>query len=224
MTGRLISTAFRREFLLSIRNPGASLNGLWFFVLVAALFPIGIGPEKNALAVLAPGLLWVIALLAVMLSADSLFRDDYVDGSLEQMLLSNQSLYFMILTRILAQSLIVSIPLVFVSPLLGVLLGLSSHAMLTLIASLALGIPILVFIGAIGAALTVGFERGGLLLSLLILPLYIPVLIFGAAAVQAAAGGFPFVAHLSILAALLLLAIALAPAAVSASLRLHYYF
>ncbi|MGI9293149.1 MAG: heme exporter protein CcmB [Pseudomonadales bacterium] len=213
-----------RELLLSLRHWSDSLQPVWFFLLVVLLFPLSVGPDSKKLMLLAPGLIWVIALLAVLLTVDGLFRSDYADGSLEQMLLSSHSLYFLVLAKLLAQSLILGLPLLVVSPLLALLLGLPTEALPTLLLSLLTGLPALIFIGAIGAALTVGFQRGGLLLSLLILPFYLPVLIFGAGAVQSAAQGFTPAGQLAMLAALLLLAMALAPLAVAASLRLHYYY
>lgn len=213
----------RRELLLSVRNPAASLNAVWFFVLVCSLFAIGIGPDKAQLAELSPGLIWVIALLAVMLSVDALFRHDYADGSLEQLLLAAQPLYFLMLARLMAQALLIAAPLALVSPLLAVMLGMPVPGLPALIVSLLVGVPTLVMIGAIGAALTVGFERGGLLLALLILPLYVPVLIFAAAAVTNAAHGYEYTGPILILIAQFVLAIALSPLAVVAGLRLNYY-
>lgn len=219
-----LTTTLRREWLLFIRQPAASINSVAFFVLVSSLFAIGIGPQPDRLAELAPGLIWVIALLAVLLSVDALFRDDFADGSLEQQLLSVQPLYFQVAARLLVQSAVIALPLVLVAPLLGLMLGLPMAALPTLALSLLLGVPSLVFVGAIGAALTVSFERSGLLLSVLVLPLFIPVLIFASAAVQAAAGGFNVAGQLAVLAAFLMLAIALAPLAVQAALRLSFYF
>ncbi len=224
MAGKtIIKAVLRREFLLSVRNASASLNGVWFFVLVCGLFAIGIGPDKEQLGGLAPGLIWVTALLAVMLSVDALFRHDYADGSLEQLLLAAHSLYFLVLARLMAQALLIAVPLALVSPLLALMLGMKAAGLPVLILSLLLGVPTLVMIGAIGAALTVGFERGGLLLALLVLPLYVPVLIFAAAAVVSAADGYTYAGQLMILAAQFVLAVALSPLAVVAGLRLNYY-
>ncbi|MFK7732645.1 MAG: heme exporter protein CcmB [Pseudomonadales bacterium] len=219
----MAASVLQRELLLSARNPAASLNAVWFFVLVCGLFAIGIGPDKEQLAQLAPGLIWVIALLAVMLSVDALFRHDYADGSLEQLLLAAQPLYFLILARLLAQALLIALPLALISPLLSLMLGMNMQALPALIISLLIGVPTLVLVGAIGAALTVGFERGGLLLALLILPLYVPVLIFASAAVVSAASGFDYIGQILILAAQFVLALALSPLAVVAGLRLNYY-
>lgn len=215
---------FKREWLLSVRDLATSLQSLWFFLLVVMLFPLGLGPDSRILAALAPGLIWVIALLAAMLAADSLFRDDYADGSLEQMILGVQPLYFTVLAKMLTRCIAIGLPLALCSPLLGLLLGLESSVWPVLIVSLLLGLPVLLLLGAVGAALTVGFQRGGLLLSLLILPLYVPVLIFGAGAVQAAANGMVYGPQLAVLAGMFSLALGLVPLAVSAALRLHYYY
>lgn len=215
---------FRREWLLSVRDLASSAQSLWFFLLVVMLFPLGLGPDSGRLAELAPGLIWVIALLAAMLAADGLFRDDYADGSLEQMILGVQPLYFIVLAKLLTRCLVIGLPLALCSPLLGLLLGLNTDVWPVLVLSLLLGLPVLLFLGAVGSALTVGFQRGGLLLSLLILPLYVPVLIFGAGAVQAAAQGMAYGPQLAVLAGMLSLAVGLVPLAVSAALKLHYYY
>src|SRR5690554_1780824 len=191
----------KRDLVLLMRRRSEVLNPLVFFALVITLFPIGISPDPQLLATIAPGLLWVAALLAALLSLDSLFRGDYDDGSLEQLLLTPQ-------------------PLPLMAPVLGIMLSLPAGSYVTLAISLALGTASLSLIGAIGAALTVGLSRGGVLLSLLVLPLYIPVLIFGAGAVQAAILGDGAAAHLAILGALLALALMLAPWAMAASLRI----
>ena len=224
MLNSAFATMLQRELLLSVRKLSDSLHPLWFFILVVALFPLSLGPDSDQLLVLAPGLIWVIALLALMLSVDGLFRSDFIDGSLEQLLLGVQPLYFLTLAKLLAHCVVTGVPLIIVSPLLALFFGLPAEALPELILSLLLGVPTLIFIGAIGAALTVGFQRGGLLLSLLIMPMYLPVLIFGASAVQVATAGFAVTGQLSILAGLLCLAFGLAPLAVSAALRLHFYY
>lgn len=213
--GRLI----RRDLLLALRRRAEAANPLLFFVLVCTLFPLGIGPEPARLASLAPGVLWVVALLASLLASDSLFRSDFDDGSLEQMLLSPASLYLLALAKSIAHWLIAGLPLALLAPLLALLLQLPGAAVPALVASLLLGTAVLSLIGAIGAGLTVGLRRGGLLLSLIVLPLYIPVLIFGASAVQAAAQGFAYGGQLAVLGALLALAVPLAPWAVAMGLR-----
>ena len=224
MLNSAFTTMLQRELLLSARKLSDSLHPLWFFILVVALFPLSLGPDSDQLRVLAPGLIWVIALLSLMLSVDGLFRNDFTDGSLEQLLLGVQPLYFLTLAKLLAQCVVTGVPLIIVSPLLALFFGLPAEALPELILSLLLGVPTLIFIGAIGAALTVGFQRGGLLLSLLIMPMYLPVLIFGASAVQMATAGFAVTGQLSVLAGLLCLAFSLAPLAVSAALRLHFYY
>ncbi len=224
MLNSAFANMLQRELLLSARKLSDSLHPLWFFILVVALFPLSLGPDSDQLRELAPGLIWVIALLALMLSVDGLFRSDFTDGSLEQLLLGVQPLYFLTLAKLLAHCVITGVPLIIVSPLLALFFGLPAEALPELILSLLLGVPTLIFIGAIGAALTVGFQRGGLLLSLLIMPMYLPVLIFGASAVQVATAGFAVTGQLSMLAGLLCLACALAPLAVSAALRLHFYY
>ncbi|MBD2859024.1 heme exporter protein CcmB [Spongiibacter sp. KMU-158] len=210
----------RRDMLASLRRGSEWSNPLIFFVMVCALFPLGIGPDPKQLAVLAPGILWVVALLASMLATDSLFRSDFDDASLEQVLLSGSPLFPQVLAKTLAHWCMTGLPLSLVSPLLGVLLQLPTSGMWALLLSLAIGTVVLSVIGAIGAALTVGLRKGGLLLSLIVLPLYIPVLIFGSSAVQTAVEGASYTPQLALLGALLLGAIALAPLAIGAALRI----
>ncbi len=209
-----------RDLTLLLRRRGEVLNPLVFFALVITLFPIAISPNPELLAVIAPGLLWVAALLAALLSLDSLFRSDYDDGSLEQLLLAPQPLAALSLAKVAVHWLLTGLPLALMAPLLGIMLALPAGSYAVLALSLALGTASLSLIGAIGAALTVGLARGGVLLSLLILPLYIPVLIFGAGAVQAAILGDGVAAHLAILGALLAAALMLSPWAIAASLRI----
>ncbi len=210
----------RRQLVLALRRPVEIGNPLLFFAMVVALFPLGLGPSPKTLTTFAPGILWIVALLANLLTAELLFRSDFEDGSLEQLLLSPQSLYISVLSYVLAQWLITGALLALLSPLFAVMLSLDSAAIPTLMLSLLLGSGVLSLIGAIGAALTVGLKRGGMLVALLVLPLYMPVLIFGSAAVQAAALGLPSAPHLAVLGAMLCLAIALAPLAMAAALRI----
>lgn len=210
----------KRDLMLLLRRRSEVLNPLVFFAIVITLFPIGISPDPALLAAIAPGLLWVAALLAALLSLDSLFRSDYDDGSLEQLLLTPQPLALLVLAKVTVHWLLTGLPLALMAPLLGVMLALPAGSYAVLAISLALGSASLSLIGAIGAALTVGLSRGGVLLSLLVLPLFIPVLIFGAGAVQAAIFGDGALAHLAILGALLALALSLAPLAIAASLRI----
>ena len=214
------TATLRRDLLLAYRRPGDVANPLVFFLIVCSLFPLGLGPDPQRLAELAPGILWVVALLACLLASDSLFRHDFDDGSLEQLLLSPGPLFMQVLGKVVAHWLLTGAPLTLASPLLGLLLQLPSEGYVTLMISLALGTATLSLIGAIGAALTVGLRKGGLLLSLIVLPLYIPVLIFGASAVQAAVEGFPVNGQLALLGALLAFAFATAPLAIGASLRI----
>jgi len=193
---------------------------LLFFAFVVALFPLGLGPNPDKLAEFAPGVLWIIALLASLLSSDMIFRGDFDDGSLEQLLLSPQPLYFSVLAYIGAHWLLTGCLLGLASPLFAVMLGLPAAAIPTLLVSLLLGTAVLSLIGCIGAALTVGLKRGGMLIALLVLPLYTPVLIFGSAAVKAATEGSPVLPYLALLGAMLSLGIVLAPLAISAGLRI----
>jgi heme exporter protein B len=210
----------RRQLVLALRRPVEIGNPLLFFAMVVVLFPLGLGPAPAALAGFAPGVLWIIALLANLLTAETLFRSDFDDGSLEQLLLSPQPLYTSVLAYVLAQWLVTGALLALVSPLFGLMLNLDSGALGALVASLLLGTAVLSLVGGIGAALTVGLKRGGMLISLLILPFYMPVLIFGSGAVQAAVVGAPVLPYLAVLGAMLCLAIALAPLAIAAALRI----
>ncbi len=196
------------------------LSTLFFFVIVVSLFPLGVGPETQLLRSIAPGVVWVAALLASMLSLGRLFANDYQDGTLEQLLLTPQPLYLIVLGKVLAQWLVAEIPLVLIAPLLGVQFDLSKETLLVLFISLLLGTPVLSLIGSIGAALTVGLRGSGVLISLLVLPLYIPVLIFGAGAVDASITGLSPQPNLSLLGAVTVLSLTFAPWATSAALRI----
>ncbi len=219
-----LGTAFlamlKRDLTLAYRHRGELANPLLFFIIVVSLFPLGVGPTPTVLATIAPGIIWVAALLAAMLALDGMFRSDFADGSLEQITLSHQPLSVLVLAKVLAHWLVTGVPLIVVAPLLGLLLYLPDPAMLTLVASLALGTPVLSLIGAIGMGLTVGLKRGGVLLSLLVLPLYIPVLIFGALAVNDAAAGLSVAGHFYVLAFLLVLSATLSPLATAAAVRI----
>jgi heme exporter protein B len=192
---------------------------LIFFVLACSLFPLGIGPESNILARVAPGIIWVTALLAALMSLDSIFRPDFEDGTLEQLLLSPYPFALLVLGKILVHWLVTGVPLVLLSPLLGVVLHLPADGILILMATLLLGTPVLSLVGSIGVALTVGLKRGGMLLSLLVLPLYIPVLIFGAGAVDVGLAGLEVSGHFLLMGAILVLSLTLAPLATAAALR-----
>ncbi len=210
----------RRQLVLAVRRPIEIGNPLLFFAMVVALFPLGLGPAPDQLAGFAPGILWIIALLSNLLTSDAVFRGDFEDGSLEQLLLAPQPLYISVLAYIGAHWLITGLLLALVSPVFALMLNLPGSAIAALVLSLLLGTGVLSLVGCIGAALTVGLKRGGMLISLLILPLYMPVLIFGSAAVKAAVVGTPAGPYLAILGAMLCLAIALAPLAIAAGLRI----
>jgi heme exporter protein B len=220
---RAFLAIIRRDLVLAFRRRAEMINPLLFFILVITLFPLGIGAQPNLLQAIAPGVIWVAALLAAMLSLDSLFRSDFDDGSLEQMLLSPHPASLLVLAKVIAHWLVTGLPLLLVAPLLAVFLGLPNHALGVLLLTLLLGTPVLSLIGAIGVALTVGLRRGGMILSLLVLPLYVPVLIFAGNAVQMAAGGLPVDAQISILTSMLLLALVLAPWPAAAALKMSIH-
>ncbi len=210
----------RRDLLLALRRKSEVLTALFFFIIVSSLFPLGIGPETDMLRRIAPGILWVGALLAAMLSLNRMFAADHQDGTLEQMALSPTPLALLVSGKILAHWLVSGLPLVLLAPVLGIQFDLSNRALVVLVLSLLLGTPLLSLIGAIGAALTLGVRGGGVLLSLLVLPLYVPALIFGAGAVEADITGLGAGGHLSLLAALTVLAAFFAPWAATAALRI----
>ncbi len=210
----------RRDLLLAFRRRSDVLTTLFFFVIVSTLFPLGVGPEQALLRTMAPGILWVAALLASMLALGRLFALDYADGTLEQMLLSAEPLSVIVIGKVIAHWLVSGLPLIVVAPLLALQFDLPSQSILVLVASLLLGTPVLSLVGAIGAALTLGVRGGGVLVSLLVLPLYIPVLIFGAGAVGAEISGLGSEAHLLLLGGLLAGAAALTPWATAVALRI----
>ncbi|MDO7909176.1 heme exporter protein CcmB [Pseudomonas monteilii] len=216
----LFFSMMRREARVLCRRPAELANPLVFFALVVALFPLAVGPETALLRTLSPGLVWVAALLAVLLSLDGLFRSDFEDGSLEQWLLSRRALPLLALAKVLTHWLFSGLALVLLAPLLALMLGLPGECLPVLLASLLLGTPVLSLLGAVGAALTVGLKRGGLLLALLVLPLYIPVLILGSGALQAALQGLPATGQLWWLASLAALTVTLAPFAIAAGLSI----
>jgi len=210
----------QRDLILAIRHRAELMNPVLFFVLVVVLFPLGVGADIAILERIAPGIIWIAALLSALLSLDRIFRTDMEDGSLEQMLISAQPMSLLILAKIIAHWLITGLPVVVVGPLLALFLGLPAAAIETLLITLLVGTPILSAIGSVGVALTVGLRRGGVILSLLVLPLYVPVLIFASQAVDAAAAGFPVLAPVAMLSALLLLSLSLTPWAASAALKM----
>ena len=218
MSGML--AVIRRDLLVAMRSKSEVLTALFFFVIVTSLFPLGIGPEPALLRKIAPGVLWVAALLATMLGLQRMFATDLADGTLEQMALSPSPLTLLVAGKIVAHWLVSGLPLVLMAPVLGIQFDLDAGALGVLMLALLLGTPLLSLIGAIGAALTLGVRGGGVLLSLLVLPLYVPALIFGAGAVQAHISGLAYGGHLSLLAAMLVLAAFFAPWVTTAALRI----
>ncbi|MBT3790567.1 MAG: heme exporter protein CcmB [Alphaproteobacteria bacterium] len=211
----------RRDVALAFRQGSASTMVVMFFILTVTLFPLGVGPEANILQRISSGVLWVAAMLASMLSLDRLFQADFEDGSLDLLTLGSLPLEVTVLAKCLAHWLTTGLPLIIIAPLLGVLLHLETSGYVTLLISMLLGTPTLSLIGAIGAALTVGVRRGGVLLSLLVIPLYIPILIFGVGSIDAAIGGLTERPHLFVLGAMLLGSVALCPWAAAAALKLN---
>lgn len=209
-----------RDLTIAYRRKQDLANPLVFFIIVVSLFPLGVSPDKSFLQDAGAGVVWVAALLATLLSLDGLFKADFDDGSLEQFVLCPQPLFLVVLGKVVAHWLVTGVPLMLLSPVLGVMMHLNGEQIEVMFLTLLLGTPILSLIGAIGAALTVGLRSGGVLISLLILPLYIPVLIFGTGTVNAAANGVSAAGYLLILGAMLALAIALSPIATAAALRI----
>ena len=210
----------RRDLLLALRNRAEYVMPLLFFVLVVTLFPLALGALPELLSRIAPGVIWVAALLAALLSLNSIFRSDFDDGSLEQILLSAHPVSVLVLAKVLAHWLVTGLPLLLMTPVLAQMLGLPDQALPMLLLTILLGTPVLSLIGAIGVALTVGLRKGGIILSLLVLPLYIPVLIFAASAVENSVMGFDVSAQLYMLLAFLLLSLSLSPWATAAALRM----
>jgi len=209
-----------RDLRLALRSRYELANPLIFFVLVVTLFPLAVSPTSQLLQEMAPGVIWVSALLAVLLSLDKLFKQDFDDGSLDQLMLSPNPLVILVLAKVSAHWLLTGLPLVIIAPLLGLFLQIPTHALDVLMFSLLLGTPVLSLIGAIGVSLTVAINRGGVLLSLIVLPLYIPVLIFGANAIDVASDGISVRGQLMFLGAVLALALSLAPLATAVALRI----
>ena len=216
---QFLLTVIRRDLLLAARRRGDWLTSQFFFIMVASMFPLGIGPDPDTLRMIGPGVVWVSALLASLLSLPRLLSEDFRDGSLEQMLLSTQPPVLLALGKALAHWLIYGIPLLIISPILGIQFSLPAEAIAILMLSLLIGTPILSLLGSVGAALTLGLRGSGVLLTLLILPLYVPVLIFGAGAVDATLAGTGAESHLSLLAAILVLTLMVAPWITAAALK-----
>ncbi len=213
-------TLVQRDALLALRQRADVANTLLFFVVVTAMVPLGVGPEPAMLRSIAPGVVWVAALLASIVSLHRLFAADHADGTLEQLLLTREPLVLLALGKVLAHWLATGLPVVLMAAPLGLMFGLSGEAIAVLALSLLLGTPVLSLLGAVGAALTLGLRGGAVLVALLVLPLTVPVLIFGAGAVEALAGGQSPASHLLLLAALCLAALALSPWAIAAALRI----
>jgi heme exporter protein B len=212
--------ALVRDVRLAMRSRGELAQALAFFVIVVSLFPLAIGPESVILKRIAPGVVWVCALLAVMLTLPRLFQSDYADGMLEQLLLSPYPLALLCAGKMMAHWLTTGLPLALVAPLLGLQFGLDAAELGVMVASLLLGTPVLTMLGAIGAALVLGVRGGTILMALLVLPLYIPVLIFGAGAIEASLAGTDVAANLSLLAAILLFGFVGAPFAVASAVKI----
>ena len=210
----------RRDLTLVFRNRGELANPLLFFVLVITLFPLAIGAIPELLARIAPGIIWVAALLAAMLSLDGIFRSDFEDGSLEQLLLSAHPMPVLVLAKVCAHWLVTGLPLLVMAPVLAEMLGMAGEAQSILLLTIIIGTPVLSMVGSIGVALTIGLRKGGIILSLLVLPLYVPILIFAASAIDGAASGLDVSAQIYMLLAFLFLATSLSPWATAAALRM----
>jgi heme exporter protein B len=210
---------FQIDLLLLLRRRGDLARPLIFFLIVSTLIPLGVSPEPQLLIELAPGLIWIMALLATLLSLDGLFAEDYQDGTLQQMLVSPNLLFMPVLGKVAAHWLVMGLPLALLSPVIALMFSLPSQALMPMVLSLVLGTAVLSFIGAVGAALTLPLRRGGVLLALLVMPFYMPVLIFGSATIQSALDGLLWTGPLAVLGAFLVLAIALCPLAIVGALR-----
>ncbi|KOR30505.1 heme ABC transporter permease [Achromatium sp. WMS2] len=211
----------QRDLTIAARRQSDVLTALLFFIIVISLFPLGVGTERQVLTKLGPGVIWVAALLSSMLALEHLFVNDHADGTLEQILLTPQPLLILVLAKITAHWLLTGLPLVLIVPIVGLQYGLPAQALGIAVISIAIGSPVLSLVGAIGAALTLGLRGGGVLLSLLVLPLYIPILIYGAGAISAGFFGMDAASpYLTLLGAFLLLALVLAPLATAAALRI----
>ncbi|MGV8924679.1 MAG: heme exporter protein CcmB [Ewingella sp.] len=219
----MLINILRRELKIAFRNSAEIINPLWFFIIVITLFPLGLGPEPQLLARIAPGIVWVAALLASLLSLERLFHDDYLDGTLEQLLLLPAPLPLTVLGKVCAHWVVTGLPLLLLSPVIALLLSLDFASWKAVALTLLLGTPTLSFIGAIGAGLTVGLRKGGVLLSLLVLPLYIPVLIFATGAIDAASMNMPIDGYLAFLGAMLAGSATLTPFATAAALRVSIH-
>lgn len=215
-----IAALLRRDLLLAYRHRGELFNPVLFFFLVSMLIPLGVSPEPEVLALLAPGIIWVMALLATLLSMDGLFRGDFDDGSLEQLVVSPHPMYLMVLAKVMVHWLVTGLPLTLVSPLLGLWMSLPPAGFVALFLSLLVGTVTLSMIGAIGAGLTVALRKGGVLISLIIIPFYTPVLLFGTVAVTNAVTGLPYAGLIGILGSFMALSMGLAPLATAGAIKI----
>jgi heme exporter protein B len=213
----------RRDLLMAFRQRHDLVNPVFFFVMVVSLFPLGLGPEKARLAEMAPGVLWIAALLSTLLTADGLFKQDAEDGALDLMLCSPHPLFLLVLGKLIAHWLTTALPLLLMTPVLAMMLYLDLSTLRVVMLGLALGTPVVTVVSAIGAALTVGLNKGGVLIAIIALPLYVPVLIFGVGAATAASAGMAYGGQLATLAAMLLLAVTFAPFAIAAGLRISIH-
>ena len=216
---RFFYSLLSRDLVAAYRSGSEFLNPVTFFVIVVSLFPLAVTPDPETLTQIASGVLWVSALLATLLSLDSLYRQDYDDGSLEQLLMMPHSKILVVLAKVCAHWIKTGLPLILVSPLLGMMLFLSTDGILAVMASLLVGTPTMSLIGAIGMGLTVALGRGGMLLSILVLPLYIPILIFGSSAVASAQMGLEYSGQLAFMGAFLIMALMFAPVAAAGALK-----
>ncbi len=216
------SFLLKRDLIIAFRNRSEFFNPILFFIMVITLFPLAVGTDTVLLARIASGIIWVAALLSSMLSLDSMFRSDFEDGTLEQLVLSAHPISILVLAKVCSHWLVTGLPLLLISPLLAMMLGMPNDAMGIMLLTILLGTPVLSLIGAIGVALTIGLKKGGIILSLLVLPLYVPVLIFAASAIDVTVGGFDASAQISMLLAFLFLAISLSPLATAAALKMSF--
>ena len=218
--GSVAKILIHKEFVTAFRHRQELANPLVFFAIIVALFPLGVSPSPELLSVASVGLVWVAALLSTMLSLDRLYQNDFDDGSLEQLVLSAQPLYLLVLLKSLVHWLLTAIPLILMSPLLALMLHFDASHLPVLVLTLVMGTPVISLIGGIGAALTVSLRSGGVLVSLLVLPLTIPVLIFATGTVQASIDGLPVTGHFAVIGMMLMLALTLSPFATSAALKM----
>ena len=216
----LFTAIIRRDVMITVRNRADAANTVAFYVIVFTLFPLAIGQDPTQLQALAPGAIWIAALLATLLGLEGLFRSDFDDGSLEQLLLTTGPVPLLVLGKILAHWCVTGLPLILVTPLLAPMMELSSLSTAVLLLTLLIGTPILSLVGSIGTALTVGTRRGGVLLTLIVLPLYIPVLVFGSTAVHNAGLGLPIAGQIYLLSAMAILALCLTPIAAAAAIKI----